>query len=76
MSGNLFNWTFQDADKFLKAHGFYFHHTRGSHYFYYGFVKSILRQVCVPFHGQKAIKPKTMKSIIAQSGIDKEEWFK
>jgi predicted RNA binding protein YcfA (HicA-like mRNA interferase family) len=30
----------------------------------------------VPFHGNKSIKPRTLKGIILQSGIDQKEWFK
>ena len=76
MANNLFNWTFADVNKFLKENGFQVTHTKGSHYFYLGSVNNNLRQVCVAFHGRRIIRPKTMKSIIDQSGISKEEWLK
>jgi len=47
----------------------------GSHYFYVGSVKGKMHQICVPFHSNKAIHPKTMRSIINQSGIDIKEWL-
>jgi predicted RNA binding protein YcfA (HicA-like mRNA interferase family) len=34
-----------------------------------------LRQVCVPLHGKKSIKPRTLKGIIIQSGISQKEWI-
>jgi len=78
MPRRLFNWTFADVDKFLKEHGFRIDHTHtdGSHYYYHGYVGGILHVVHVPFHGSKSIKPKTIKDIITQSGILKEEWLK
>ena len=78
MPRRLFNWRFADVDKFLKEHGFRIDHTHtdGSHYYYHGYVGGTLRIVHVPFHGSKAIKPKTVNGIINQSGISKKEWLK
>jgi predicted RNA binding protein YcfA (HicA-like mRNA interferase family) len=78
MPKRLFNWKFADVDKFLKEHSFRIDHahTSGSHYYYHGYVGGRLRVVYVPFHGSKVIKPKTIKSIISQSCISKEEWLK
>ena len=70
------NWTFDDVVAFLKKRQFLYSYTKCSHYFYIGFNNGVSRQVSVPFHGRKAIKPRTMKSIILQSGISKEEWLK
>lgn len=67
------NWTFKDVERFLKDNNFHLHHTNGSHYYY---VNKDMNMVCVPFHGKKAIKPRTVKGIILQSGIDKNEWFR
>jgi len=75
MPNSVFNWTFSDIEKFLKAHGFRLIHTRGSHHYYIGVVEKQLRQVCVPFHGKQTIKPRTFKGIIAQSGIAQKEWL-
>jgi len=76
MPRNLYNWSFADVNRFLKERGFQVTHIRGSHYFYLGSVNGNLKQVSVAFHGQRIIKPKTMKSIIIQSGLSKDEWLK
>lgn len=75
MPNGVMNWTFDDVVKFLKKHNFVYNYTKASHYFYIGTYDSKSRQVSVPFHGKSAIKPRTLKSIIAQSGISKEEWI-
>ncbi len=77
MPRGIFNWTFADVDRFLRDHGFRVDHkhTAGSHYFYHGSVENKLKIVHVPFHGSFTIKPKTIKTIILQSGISKEEWI-
>ena len=76
MSRSVFNWTAEDATRFLKEHGFVLNHTRGSHIYYVGRYGKMLRQVCVPFHGSKVLKPRTLKGIIHQSGIPRPEWLK
>ncbi|MFA6586044.1 MAG: type II toxin-antitoxin system HicA family toxin [Candidatus Paceibacterota bacterium] len=75
MLRGLHNWTFIEVTKFLKDRHFILNHIEGSHYLYIGSHKKIFRQVCVPFHGSKSIHPKTMKSVISQSGISKEDWL-
>ena len=75
MPRSVFNWTFNDIVRFLKDNGFRLSQTEGSHFFYTGAHKGVVRQVCIPFHGSKTIKPRTFKGVIAQSGIPKEEWF-
>jgi len=75
MTKDIFNWTFTDVEKFLKQHGFIYAHAKGSHYFYTGHYGGQPRIVQVPFHGSKTLKPRTLKGIIKQSGILKEEWF-
>ncbi len=75
MPNGIKNWTFDDVVKFLKENGFRYNYTRASHHYYIGSSQGILRQVTVAFHGKKTIKPRTMKSIILQSGIPKEVWF-
>ncbi|MEI6042405.1 MAG: type II toxin-antitoxin system HicA family toxin [bacterium] len=75
MSKNYVNWTFKDAESFLKENGFKLNYTNASHFYYIGNYEGILRNVCIPFHGSKAIKPRTLKGIILQSGIDKKKWF-
>ena len=48
----------------LKRHGFYVHHTTGSHYF----LKKGRLRVSIPYHN-KDLKPGTLASIIAQAGL-------
>ena len=76
MTRGLFNWTFNDVVDFLKERNFTLNYTNASHYYYIGHTNGIFRQVCVPFHGNKPIKPRTLKGIILQSGIDKNDWLK
>lgn len=71
----VFNWTFTDVVNFLKEHGFTHIHTEGSHYHYAGNYGRQPRLVQVHFHGSKTIKPRTLKSIITQSGIPKNIWL-
>lgn len=75
MPRGLYNWTAEDVVRFLKAHGFVLNHTKGSHYYYVGKYGGAFRQVCVPFHGSRIIKPRTLKGIIRQSGVPKERWL-
>ena len=75
MPKGLFNWKFSNVEKFLKENYFVITHTRGSHFYFLGQYGGEIRNVCVPFHGSKIIKTKTLKSIIFQSGIPKEKWI-
>ena len=72
MPNRLKNWTFNNVENFLRNNNFTLHHTNGSHYYYIGNNQKL---VCVPFHGSKIIKPRTIKGIISQSGISQEKWF-
>ena len=75
MPRGLNNWSAADIIRFLKRRGFSHSHTRGSHFYYVGKVSGDDRQVCVPIHGKNAaIHPKTLKSIVRQSGISESEW--
>lgn len=76
MSKGVFNWTAEEVVRFLKDRGFSLNHSRGSHLYYVGHANGSFRQVSVPFHGARAIKPRTMKGIILQSGIEKSEWLR
>jgi predicted RNA binding protein YcfA (HicA-like mRNA interferase family) len=76
MPRGIYNWSAEDVVRFLKARGFYLNYTKGSHYFYVGHAGGMLRQVCIPFHGSKVIKPRTLKGIIRQSGIPQSEWLR
>lgn len=74
MPRGLNNWSFSDIRHFLGNHGFHLNYIEGSHYYYAGSYDGTIHQVSVPFHGSKAIHPKTMKSIVRQSGIPQKEW--
>ncbi|MDE2020550.1 MAG: type II toxin-antitoxin system HicA family toxin [Patescibacteria group bacterium] len=74
MPNNLFNWTYTDIVEVLKEHGFHLNHIEGSHHFYVGFSGGMMRQVCVPRHGTKSFKPRTVKGMILQSGLPKKDW--
>ena len=74
MPHGLKNWKFIDVQRFLHEHGFVFDHITGSHHFYGTVRNGEGFHVCVQFHGPRSIKPKTMKSIVEQSGIDRKEW--
>lgn len=74
MPRGLNNWSAAQVMKFLKRHSFKHSHTRGSHFYYIAKVRGIDKQVCVPVHAGDSIHPKTMKSIILQSGISENEW--
>lgn len=75
MTRGILNWRAEDVVRFLRNHGFEHIHTRGSHMFYVRIEGRTIRQVCIPFHRGIAIKPKTLKGIINQSGVDKREWL-
>lgn len=75
MSRGYYNWNFYEVTRFLKDYHFSFAHTEGSHYFYVGHYGGSFRQVCIPFHGARAISPRTLKGIIRQSGISEEKWL-
>lgn len=75
MPNNLNNWTYNDVVRVLKEYGFALNHTRGSHFYFVGVINKIRRHVCVPYHGNLSLKPRTMKGIIIQSGLSKEKWI-
>lgn len=76
MPRGIKNWTFKDVSRFLKENGFVLRYVKGSHYYYTKKDGESSYQVCVPFHGTQAIKPRTMKGIIAQSGISQKRWIR
>jgi len=76
MPNRYFNWTFTDVESFLRKNKFVCIRTSGSHYHYSTTVSGKPRLVQVPFHGNNTrIDPRTIKSIIMQSGLPKEKWF-
>lgn len=75
MPKGVFNWTFSDVVDFLKKYSFIYAHTKGSHYYYVGKYGGKPRIVQVPFHGSKTFKPRTLKSMVRQSGIPLNLWL-
>lgn len=75
MTKGVKNWSYRDVQKFLQDNHFYIAKTKGSHIHFVGNINKESRIVTVPFHNKGGIKPKTMQSIIAQSGIKKDKWF-
>lgn len=69
------NWTFKQVQSFLLAHGFILHHVRGSHHYFRGFHSGKLWSTHIQYHGSKAIHPRTLASVIRQSGIPEKEWL-
>ena len=75
MPNGVRNWTYKDVKSFIRKFGFTITRTKGSHHHFNAFVDGTLRMVTVPFHANKSIAPRTLESIIAQSGIDKKKWL-
>ena len=78
MTNILYNWTYRDVTRFLKENGFrYFEPLRGSHeaWIKLGANGEPKRIVEVNL-AKKSYKPKTLKTMIRQSGITQNEWIK
>jgi predicted RNA binding protein YcfA (HicA-like mRNA interferase family) len=69
------NWKFRDIVQVLECNMFILYRTRGSHYYYRRLIDGVPHTVCVPRHGS-AIKPRTMKGIIEQSGLGTDAWHR
>lgn len=59
----------------LNKAGFSFVRQSGSHAIYEKTVDGKIHLVVVPVHAKKDLKPKTLKSIISQSGMTKKEFY-
>jgi len=59
----------------LIKDGFYIHHQSGSHINLRHKIKLHLH-VVIPFHSNRDLAPKTIKSIIIQAGLSLEEFLK
>lgn len=68
------NWSFKEVTEVLKQHGFVRNHIDSSHHYFVRFVNGQLYQVQVPYHGSKVFKPRTLKGMVAQSGLSKKDW--
>ncbi|MBC7335675.1 MAG: type II toxin-antitoxin system HicA family toxin [Clostridia bacterium] len=61
----------KDVVRALQRGGFTLVHIRGSHHYLEPPGGGLL--VTVPVHGSRVLKPKTLKSILDQAGLTKEE---
>jgi len=74
MPRGLRNWTYRDVTAFLKEKGFSFYENRkGSHEAWIN--KDINKVVEIDFHREKSFPPRTLETMIRQSGILKRDWF-
>jgi predicted RNA binding protein YcfA (HicA-like mRNA interferase family) len=70
MTGKLPSLKPKKVIKALERNGFYVHHITGSHYI----LKKGKMRVTIAYHN-KDLKPGTLASIIAQSGLTVEEFL-
>lgn len=72
MPRNLNNWSERDVCGFLKENGFSFYEMRkGSHYAYINKSTGSIVELNIP---KDAYVPKTLKTMIRQSGIAEQAW--
>jgi len=64
----------RDIEKILRKNNFTLSRARGSHLQFVGYVKGIKRRVTV-IANQKSFAPKTLESMIIQSGLNEQEWI-
>jgi predicted RNA binding protein YcfA (HicA-like mRNA interferase family) len=65
----------KDVEKILRKNGFEIVSQKGSHKQFKGVVKGRKRRVTV-LADRKSFHPKTLKSMIHQSGLTEEEFFR
>lgn len=73
MPRGLNNWTYRDVVAFLKEKGFSFYTEReGSHE---AWINQLTEHVVeINFHAGKSFLPRTLETMIRQSGMSKKEW--
>lgn len=72
MPNGLSNWNDNDVTAFLKERGFvYFEPRKGSHYAYINKTTGHIVEISIP---KDAYPPRTLETMIRQSGIPKREW--
>ena len=70
----LFSLSSEDVVKILKKNNFSLSRKRGSHLQFVGYVKGNKRRVTV-IANQKSFAPKSLNSMIIQSGLSEQEWL-
>jgi len=75
MPRGIKNWKYKNVIKFLNENGFIFsHQLGGSHEKWINEETSCI--VEINKHGNKEFLPRTLETMIRQSGIGKKEWRK
>ncbi len=74
MHRELSGLTSQEVERILNRYGFLLKHTAGSHQQFVGFVRGRKRKVTV-IKNQKRFAPKTLASMLRQSGLTEQEWL-
>lgn len=74
MPSGLKNWTCRDVKAFLKERGFYFYEQRkGSHEAWISQDNKYMVEINI-ITGSESYPPRTLETMIRQSGISKNEW--
>ncbi|MGH7596023.1 MAG: type II toxin-antitoxin system HicA family toxin [bacterium] len=74
MRRELQKLTAREVERILRFYGFAPDRTAGSHQQFVGFVRERKRTVAV-IKNQKRFAPKTLASMIRQSGLTEQEWL-
>lgn len=74
MDKQLLNLTSREVEKVLTKMGFVKSRQRGSHIQFVGTIKGAKRRVTLIIN-QTHFAPKTMRSMIEQSGLKEEDWL-
>lgn len=74
MHRELQKLTSREVERVLRSYGFALDRTAGSHQQFVGFVRARKRSVTV-IKNQKRFAPKTLASMIRQSGLTEQEWL-
>ena len=74
MDKRLFNLSSNEVTKILKKMGFTISRQKGSHIQFAGIIKNVKRRVTL-ISKQSHFAPKTMKSMIEQSGLSEKDWL-
>ncbi|MBU1599994.1 type II toxin-antitoxin system HicA family toxin [bacterium] len=70
----LFSLSNEAIERILKKNNFALSRQKGSHQQFVGYVKGKKRRVTV-IANQKNFAPRTLKSMILQSGLSEQEWL-
>lgn len=74
MHRELQKLTSREVERILRAYGFVLDRTSGSHQQFVGLVRDRKHTVTV-IKNQKRFAPKTLASMIRQSGLTESEWL-